>query len=82
MGKFSISFVILALILGLFIGAVTGSLIHQVFGLTMLNTPMFGQSFTVAENFYILKRLEVELSPAAVIGFIITALILYKKGNA
>ena len=81
MDKISISFVILALTLGLWIGGVAGSLLHRVFGLEILDVSLFGDSLNLISNFYLITRLEVRITPAAVLGFIITAILLYKKGK-
>jgi hypothetical protein len=81
MEKMSISFVFVTLILGLFLGTVMGSLLSQVFGMDFLNRSIFGQSITMAENFYVFKRLDITITPASLIGLILTIVFLYKKGK-
>ena len=79
MGKHSISFIVLVLIFGLFIGTVGGSLIEGIFGLEFLNRPLFGGSLKVAEDFYVIKNLELRLTPAGLMGFVIVAWLLYRR---
>lgn len=81
MEKISISFAIIVLLLGLLIGAVTGSLLHQIFGLEILNRSLLEHPVPVAENFYVFSRLELQLTPAGLLGFVAAAYLLYKKGK-
>ncbi len=78
MGKYSISFIILVVILGVFIATVLGSLLSQVFGLDFLNYSIFGRGLKVAEDFYILKTLELRITPAGLLGLVLTGWLLYR----
>ncbi len=78
MGKRSISFIVLVLVLGLFIGAVAGSLLSRVFGLDFLNHSLFG-TLTIARDFYLIKNLELQLTPAGLAGLVIAGWLLYRK---
>lgn len=75
----SISFIILVLLLGLLIGAVTGSLVSRIFGLEFINRPLFSTPLHVAENFYIIKNLELQPTPASLLGFVIAVWLLYRN---
>ncbi len=81
LGRFSISFVILALILGMFVGAAAGSLAYQVFGLEFLNRTLMSKPWRIAEDFYLIKVLEIQVSPAALIGLVLTGYLLYKRSK-
>lgn len=81
MDKLSISFIVVALVLGSMIGAVAGSLLAQVFGLDILNSSIMGEYSPVLEDFYIVESLQIRVTPAALLGFIITVALLYKKGK-
>lgn len=81
MENFSISFVVLTLIIGLWIGTVTGSLLARVFGIGFLDMPLFGDSITLIRNFYLIERLDLRITPAALLGFAVTAILLYRKGK-
>ncbi len=82
MGKYSISFVLIILIFGLFTGAVFGSLLEQVFGIGFLNIEIFSSPVKIAENFYILKNLELQLTPASLLGLVVAGWFLYKRGKS
>ena len=77
MGKHSISFIVLVLVLGLFIGAVAGSLVSRVFGVDFLNYSLFG-TFTMARDFYLIKTLELQLTPASLVGLVLAGWLLYR----
>ncbi|MEQ8353510.1 MAG: hypothetical protein RH862_18690 [Leptospiraceae bacterium] len=81
MGKLSISFAILTIILCAFLGSVAGSLLHRVFGLAFLDFSLTGEPLTVAKDFYIIKILEVTVTPGALIGVLLGGWLLYKKGK-
>ncbi|MDH5655467.1 MAG: hypothetical protein OEZ34_06135 [Spirochaetia bacterium] len=80
MDRYSISFIFVVLILGFMIGTVSGSLLDQIFGLSVLNQSLFGESYQLINNFYLIKRLDVKLTPAGLIGLGISIWLLYKKG--
>lgn len=81
MDRTSISFVILILILGMLIGSVGGSLIQQVFGYEFLNRALPERPLVLIENFYLVHRLELVLTPGALLGLVISGIYLYKKGK-
>jgi len=81
MGQYSISFIILVLFLGLLIGAAAGSLAGNLAGVPMVNDVIV-RPIEVARDFYIIKRLEMEFTPASLIGLLVAALILYFKGRS
>lgn len=78
MGKYPISFILIVLILGFFIGAVSGSLLGQIFGLEIFNRALLGQSLVIIEDFYVLQKVAIQLTPGAILGFIISAWLLYR----
>ncbi|MEQ9366177.1 MAG: hypothetical protein RIF32_18190 [Leptospirales bacterium] len=83
MVKYSISFVLLVLLLGLMIGTVAGSLLEQIFGLGFLNWALFGDGpLTLVMDFYFITKFEVQLTPGGLMGFGITAYVLYRKGRS
>lgn len=83
MAKYSISFVVLVLFLGLMLGAVFGSLLDQVFGLSILNYGLFSDgSLTVIEDFYVIRKLAIQVTPGALAGLALTGYILYRKARA
>ncbi len=73
----SFSFVIVILFAGIFLGAVLGSLLSQIFGLDFLNYGLFQVGFA---DFYIMKSIEIIPTPASLIGLMIAIWVLYKKG--
>ncbi|MCB1308116.1 MAG: hypothetical protein KDK30_08055 [Leptospiraceae bacterium] len=81
MRKHSIGFVALVLLLGLLIGAVLGSLIHQVFGFAFLNLELFQSPLVLADDFYILKRLEIQLTPGSILGLLVAIWMLFIRGR-
>ncbi|MBI3394827.1 MAG: hypothetical protein HY042_03230 [Spirochaetia bacterium] len=81
LSRIPISFVIIALFLGMFVGAVAGSLAYQVFGLELLNKPL-GSTWRVAEDFYLIKRLEVQITPGSVLGLLITGWLIYRRSKS
>jgi predicted membrane chloride channel (bestrophin family) len=81
MKKHSISFVILLLLLSGFLGAIMGSLLETVFGLSFLNYELLPKNGIEIEDFYILKKLNLQLTPATLIGIMIAIYFLYKYNN-
>ncbi|MBX7057457.1 MAG: hypothetical protein K1X75_05280 [Leptospirales bacterium] len=77
MGKLPIAFVILACLLSMFLGAALGSLLEQVFGFGWLNVELFGSPVTI-EDFYLLKRLELQLTPGALLGLGLAGWFFYR----
>lgn len=78
MDKYPIGFVLLVLFLGLFIGTVMGSLLQQVFGFTWLNVSLVKEGYAIVEDFYFLQRLEIQITPGSIIGFLVAAWYLYR----
>ncbi|MCB1166110.1 MAG: hypothetical protein KDK37_17690 [Leptospiraceae bacterium] len=58
-----------------------GSLLHRVFGLVFLDISLTGEPLTVAKDFYLIKSLEVTVTPAAILGLLAGGWLLYKKGK-
>ncbi|MCR9144496.1 MAG: hypothetical protein NXI24_19820 [bacterium] len=74
---------LLALFFGLMIGTVAGSLLEQIFGLSLLNWPLFGdEPLTLIEDFYFITKFEIQITPGGLLGFAITAYVLYRKGRS
>lgn len=81
MVKYSISFVLAVLVLGLLIGAVAGSLMERIFGLGFLNLGLFTDPVTVIEDFYVVTKLEIQLTSGGLLGFVIAAYMLYRNAR-
>lgn len=79
MKKLSVSFAVLVLLLGLLGGAVAGSLLSRVFGLHFLVRELLPGDGIQVRDFYILKNLELQLTPGALIGLVAAIWLLYKK---
>ncbi len=74
----SISFVILVLLLGGFLGSVMGSLLETIFGLQFLNTELFPGKGIVIQNFYLIKEFNMQITWATLIGVATTLYLLFK----
>ncbi|GIX42655.1 MAG: hypothetical protein KatS3mg129_2388 [Leptospiraceae bacterium] len=81
MKKHSISFIVLLLLLSGFLGAVMGSLLDTVFGLSFLNYELLPGKGIEINDFYILRKLNLQLTPATFIGIGIALYFIYKHGN-
>ena len=81
MGKYSLGFVILVLVLSLFMGAVTGSLLSHIFGFEFLNHPISGEPLELVRNFYLIEKLVVRLTPAALLAACVAGWFLYRGRN-
>ena len=81
MGKLSISFALLVLILAAFAGSVAGSLLDRVFGLELIHRDLFNGPITLAEDFYLIAELSVRITPGVLIGLGIAGWLLYRKGK-
>jgi len=64
-----------------FLGAVMGSLLETVFGLGYLNYEVLPNKGLEVNNFYIIKKLNLQLTPATFIGIAIGIYYLYKSNN-
>jgi predicted membrane chloride channel (bestrophin family) len=69
------------LLLSGFLGAVMGSLLETVFGLGFLNYEVLPNKGLEVNNFYIIKKLNLQLTPATFIGIAIGIYYLYKSNN-
>jgi|GEM_PF-3870596 hypothetical protein len=69
------------LLLSGFLGAVMGSLLETVFGLGYLNYEVLPNKGLEVNNFYIIKKLNLQLTPATFIGIAIGIYYLYKSNN-
>ena len=77
MDKEKIGNLIILLILGLFIGAVSGVIIDKLLGKEFLSVYLLKQAITL--ELYIIK-VEIQLTPASIIGLVVTAYFSLKKG--
>jgi predicted membrane chloride channel (bestrophin family) len=82
MEKYSISFTVLVLVLGLLIGSVAGSLIEQVFGFPYVNMAIPERGIRLVNQFYLIENLTLKLTPASIVGFMLTIWLVYRKGKA
>lgn len=78
MDKYSLGYVLLVLFFGLFIGTVIGSLIQQVFGFTWLNISLIKDGYAIIKDFYLFTRVEIQLTPGSITGFLVAAWYLYR----
>jgi predicted membrane chloride channel (bestrophin family) len=69
------------LLLSGFLGAVMGSLLETVFGLGYLNYEVLPNKGLEVNNFYIIKKFNLQLTPATFIGIAIGIYYLYKSNN-
>jgi predicted membrane chloride channel (bestrophin family) len=69
------------LLLSGFLGAVMGSLLETVFGLGYLNYEVLPNKGLEVNNFYIIKKLNLQLTPGTFIGIAIGIYYLYKSNN-
>lgn len=67
------------LFLGAFGGAIAGSLLSRVFGLDFLVFELLPGHGIQINDFYILKNLELQLTPGAILGFGFVGWLLYRK---
>lgn len=81
MNTYSISFVLLVLVLSLFIGAALGSVVHQVFGLNWFDIGLIPDTWVVLEDFYVLRRLEIQITPGSILGVLVAAWYLYRQAG-
>jgi len=75
--KVSIGNFLIALILGLFIGAVAGSLVDKILNLQMLSKALLSEA--IRFELYIIK-IEIQLTPAALVGMVVTGYLVIRKG--
>jgi hypothetical protein len=73
----SVSKFLLAIGLGLLIGAVSGVLIDKIFGLHMLGANLLKEALIL--EFYIIK-IEIQITPASLIGLVVSGYLVIKKG--
>ncbi len=66
------------LLLSGFLGAVMGSLLETVFGLSFLNYELIPGEGIKISNFYIIKKLNLQITPATILGILIALYIIYK----
>jgi predicted membrane chloride channel (bestrophin family) len=72
-----ISKFLLAIGLGLFIGAVSGVLLDKLFGLHLLGANLLKEALLL--EFYIIK-IEIQITPASLIGLVVSGYLVIKKG--
>lgn len=78
MDKYSIGFVVLVLFFGLMIGSVLGSLLNQVFGFTWFDIALVPENWALIKDFYLIRRLELQITPGTIVGFFVVAWYLYR----
>ncbi len=66
MGKFSISFVLVVAFIGLFAGTVVGSFLDHMLQVGLFDIGLTRDWLRI-ENFYLIKILEVRLTPAGLL---------------
>ncbi|MCB1143432.1 MAG: hypothetical protein H7A24_16365 [Leptospiraceae bacterium] len=72
-----LSFLLLASLVGLFIGAVAGSILDTVFHIHFFSKDLLTESLKL--DFYIIK-IEMQLTPASLLGLVVTGYLVIKKG--
>ena len=77
MDKDKIGNLLIVLVLGLFIGAVSGVIIDKLTGKEFLSVYLLKQPLIL--ELYIIK-VEIQLTPASIIGLVVTAYFALKKG--
>ena len=77
MNKSQIGNTILVLALGLLAGAVAGNILDRFLGTSFLSNFLFENPFVL--ELYIIK-VEIQLTPASLIGLVVTAYFALKKG--
>lgn len=66
------------LLLSGLLGAVMGSLLETVFGLSFLNYELIPGEGIKINNFYIIKKLNLQITPATIMGLLIALYLIYK----
>ena len=77
MDRQKIGNLILVLVLGLFIGAVSGVIIDKLTGRELLSVYLLKKP--VILELYLIK-VEIQLTPASLVGLVVTAYFSLKKG--
>lgn len=75
--KVSLGNFLLALVLGLFIGAVAGNLVDRVLDLHFFSNFILKEP--IRFELYIIK-IEIQLTPASLAGMVVTGYLVIKKG--
>jgi len=73
----SVSKFLLAIGLGLLIGAVSGVLLDKIFGVHLLGSNLLKEALIL--EFYIIK-IEIQITPASLIGLVVSGYLVIKKG--
>jgi hypothetical protein len=73
----SVSKFLLAICLGLLIGAVSGVLIDKIFGVHLLGSNLLKEALIL--EFYMIK-IEIQITPASLIGLVVSGYLVIKKG--
>lgn len=77
MDRDKIGKLLVVLVLGLFIGAVSGAIIDKLTGKEFLSVYLLKEAIVL--ELYIIK-VEIQLTPASIIGLVVTAYFALKKG--
>lgn len=78
MKKHSVCYVLLLLLLSGFLGAVMGSLLETVFGLNFMNYELLPNGGIQINHFYIIKKLNLQITPATIMGILIAIYLIYR----
>jgi len=77
MNRGQIGNLFLVLVLGLFIGAISGIILDRLIGIHFFSMFLFDQPFVL--ELYIIK-VGIQLTPASLIGIVVTGYLALKKG--
>lgn len=77
MNRGQIGNLFLVLILGVFIGAVSGIILDNIFKINFFSMFLFDEPFVL--ELYIIK-VGIQLTPASLIGLVVTGYLALKKG--
>ncbi|WCL48737.1 hypothetical protein O4O04_15715 [Leptospira sp. GIMC2001] len=78
MNKGQIGNIFLVLILGLFVGAISGILLDRIFGIQFFSVFLFAEPFVL--ELYIIK-VGIQLTPASIIGLVVSGYLVLKRGT-
>ena len=73
----SVSKFLLAIGLGLLIGAVSGVLLDKIFGVHLFGANLLKEALFI--EFYIIK-IEIQITPASLVGLVVSGYLVIKKG--
>lgn len=77
MNKGRLGNILLVLVLGLFVGAVSGVIIDRLFQVDFFSKGLFSEPFQL--ELYIIQ-VGIQLTPASIIGLVVSGYLALKKG--